>query len=148
MSIEDNKAIVRRFLVEASSGRSANFTGLLADDYTHWVAGQCVPGRGPAVYSRMMEVWLSAFPDMQCTIEDIVAEGDRVVTRQTWHATHLGDWPAQTLGRTIPATGRRVTLTATVLSRIAGGKIAEEWEDWDGVGLLKQIGAIGPAAAT
>jgi predicted ester cyclase len=142
MSTEENKAIVRRFLRESGRGNPAIYGELLASDYTHWVAGVPIEARGPEAYARLGRVWLACMPDLNVTIEDIVAEGDRVVTRQTWRGTHRGPWVSGALGRTIAPTGRQLTITATVITRIADGKIAEEWEDWDSVGLLKQLGAL------
>jgi predicted ester cyclase len=69
-------------------------------------------------------------------IEDQVAEGDKVVTRLTAYGVHKRDLPG------IPATGREVTMTGTVIHRIEGGKIAEKWSDKDALGLLQQLGVL------
>ena len=61
-----------------------------------------------------------------------------MVTRSTLHGTHRGDLPG------IPSTGRKVIITATITDRIKDGKIAEEWEDWDGLGMMQQLGVIPP----
>jgi predicted ester cyclase len=87
--------------------------------------------RRNAIFSR-------AFPDRILTIDFQVAKGDKVVTRSTLHGTHHDDLPD------IPATGRKVTITATITERMADGKIAEEWEDWDGLAMMQQLGVIPP----
>ena len=78
----------------------------------------------------------SAFPDAQVTIEDQVAEGDKVVSRYTVSGTHQGE----IMGAA--PTGRLVTHTGHQTDRISGGKIVESWTDWDALGLLQEIGAI------
>lgn len=75
-------------------------------------------------------------PDARITIDDVIAEEDRVVTRYTLRGTHQGEL------RGIPPTGRRVTLQGIVISRIADGKIVEEWNLSDKLGLFRQIGAF------
>jgi steroid delta-isomerase-like uncharacterized protein len=80
----------------------------------------------------------AAFPDGRVTIEDMIAEGDKVVTRYNSRGTHKGDFMG------IPATGKKVAVTGIVISRIAKGKIAEEWEEFDALGFMVQLGAIPP----
>jgi len=86
-------------------------------------------------YIRTLHV---AFPDGRYTIEDMIAEGDKVVSRWTVRATHKGEYQG------IPATGKQVTFTNIVISRIAGGKIVEAWGEYDSIGLMRQLGAIPP----
>jgi steroid delta-isomerase-like uncharacterized protein len=92
--------------------------------------------RGPAG----MKVWLSqsmeAFPDLHVVIEDVVAEGDKVVTRTTFSGTH----PGESMG--ILATGKRIRISAIAIARIANGQLAEWWENADILGMLQQMGAI------
>jgi len=78
----------------------------------------------------------AAFPDGQSTIEDLIAEGDRVMQRVTFRGTHQGEF----LG--VPATGRTVSAWVMVIRRMAGGKVAEEWQLVDGLGLMQQLGAF------
>jgi predicted ester cyclase len=78
----------------------------------------------------------AAFPDGQATIEDLITEGDRVMQRVTFRRTHQGEF----LG--VPATGRTVSAWVMVISRMAGGKVAEEWQLVDGLGLMQQLGAL------
>lgn len=78
----------------------------------------------------------TAFPDLYGTIEDLIAEGDKVVTRITYRGTHQGEFMG------IPPTGRPVTMTFTGINRIAGGKIAEGWVNFDALGMMQQLGVI------
>ncbi len=78
----------------------------------------------------------SAFPDAQVTIDDIIAEGDRVVTRWTIRATHKGELMG------IAATGKQVAFTGMAISRIEGRRIAEDWVISDALGLMQQLGAV------
>jgi predicted ester cyclase len=92
---------------------------------------------GPSLRVQMMlSANFAAFPDMQATIEDQIAEGDMVVTRWTARGTHQGELMG------IPPSGIAVAVTAIVIDRIVGGKIAETWTSYDALGLLQQIGAV------
>ncbi len=82
----------------------------------------------------------AAFPDSNMTIDDTVAEGDRVVSRFTVRGTHRGEFQG------IPPTGKQVTITGIAISRIEGGRVVEDWEELNMLGLMQQIGAI-PAPA-
>ncbi len=84
----------------------------------------------------ILQVMRSAFPDLRMTIEDMVAEGDRVVQRRRFEGTHKGEFFG------IPATGKSVTVRQIIISRMADGKIAEEWAETDFLGMLQQVGAI------
>jgi steroid delta-isomerase-like uncharacterized protein len=79
---------------------------------------------------------LAAFPDFHRSMEDIIAEGDKVVARYTATGTHQGEFMG------IPATGKRVTFGWITIYRIAAGKVAEEWLLFDQLSLLRQIGAM------
>jgi predicted ester cyclase len=79
---------------------------------------------------------LTAFPELHVTIEDLIAEGDKVVVRMTMHGTQQG-----ALG-SIPPTGKQVALSTIDVVRIAGGQIAEEWGIDDRLGLLQQLGLV------
>lgn len=72
----------------------------------------------------------AAFPDFTCTVEDQIAEGDKVVTRLTMRGTHQGPW------RGIPATGKKIEISGAHVSRFAGGKIVEGWGYSDALGLM------------
>lgn len=80
--------------------------------------------------------FLAAFPDAEMTLLDIVAEADKAVTRFAFEGTHKGELMG------IPPTGRRVKMTAIIVTRFAGGKAVEEWEESNMLGLMQQLGAL------
>jgi steroid delta-isomerase-like uncharacterized protein len=98
-------------------------------------------GRGPSALKKIVTKYRTAFPDVHITIEDIVAEGDRVAIRWTGRGTNHGN-----LGR-IFATGRAVTVTGIDIVRISHGKVQENWTNWDKLGMLQQLGVQQVAAA-
>jgi predicted ester cyclase len=81
-------------------------------------------------------MYIAAFPDMRVPIEDVVAEGDKVAVRWALEATHQGAF----LG--ILPTGKRIRMNGISILRPADGKIAEQWEQSDRMGLLQQLGVI------
>jgi steroid delta-isomerase-like uncharacterized protein len=134
MSTEDNKALVRRFYEEGVHN-PALFDELLAPTYVlHFPGGPPISGIEQA--KQLMAVYTSAFPDLQLTTEDMVAEGDKVAIRNTWHGTHQGAFQG------LPPTGKHVTFTGSDFFRFEGGKIAEQWADLDALGLMQQLGGI------
>jgi steroid delta-isomerase-like uncharacterized protein len=133
MSTAENKALAHRFVAAFNGGAWDDLDAIVdAGVVTHGAA----PVAGLAALKQVFAGFRAAFPDITETIEDILAEGDRVVSRITVRGTHRGDLMG------IPATGRSVAVTGIVLDRIAGGKIAEEWNQSDMLGLLRQLGAI------
>lgn len=91
---------------------------------------------GLAGFKLFWRTVLSAFPDLRYTVDDAIAEGDKVVLRITARATHQGEFQG------IPPTGRQVTWTEIHIGRLANGKLVEHWGNVDQLGLLQQIGAI------
>jgi predicted ester cyclase len=81
-------------------------------------------------------MYLTAFPDLHFTIEDIIAEGDTVVVRQTARGTHQGDLMG------IPPTGKQVSGTGITITRVVNGKAVEDWFNGDDLGLLQQLGVV------
>ncbi|MDH3680723.1 MAG: ester cyclase, partial [Acidimicrobiia bacterium] len=79
---------------------------------------------------------LPAFPDLSCTVEDIIAEGQKVMVRFIVRGTHLGAF------RGVPATGKKIEMGGISLERCAGGKIVEGWHYSDALGMLQQLGMI------
>jgi steroid delta-isomerase-like uncharacterized protein len=91
---------------------------------------------GPAGFKVFWRKIRSALPDVHIRIEDAIVQGGKAVVRVVLEGTHLG----QGLG--LPPTGHRVLVTGTVIFRIESGQIAEAWNNWDQLGLLRQLGAI------
>jgi steroid delta-isomerase-like uncharacterized protein len=87
----------------------------------------------------LVTVYRNAFPDVHFTIDEQIAEGDKVVTRWTGHGTHKGELAG------IPATGKSATVTGMGVDRIVNGKIVESWGIFDQFGMMQQLGVI-PAA--
>jgi predicted ester cyclase len=93
--------------------------------------------RGTEGYKQLISTQRIPAPDLTFTVEDQITEGQKVVTRYSASGTHQGEFMGAA------PTGNRVTVTGIVVSRIAGGKIEEEWLEWDVLGLMQQLGAIG-----
>lgn len=135
---EANKAIVRRWFEEVwNQGREETIDELFAIGGIGYGLGDTdVPTRGPAEFKLFANNLRGAIPDIHMTIEDIMAEGDRVTVRITVEGTHKGNQ----LG--VAATGRRIRIAGVVIIRIEHAQIVEGWNSWDQLGLLRQIGAI------
>ena len=91
--------------------------------------------RGYEQAKQLSYTFLAAFPDAHITDEDVIAEGEKVVRRYTTHATHQGE--TEMFG---PPTGRQIELKGITIHRIEGGKIVEEWESYDNLSMMKQLG--------
>jgi len=139
---EANKALVRRWFEEVwNQGREETIDELFATDGIGYGLGDTdAPLHGPAGFKPFVANLRGALPDIHMTIDDIMAEGDRVTVRITVEGTHKGGQ----LG--VAPSGKRVRIAGIVIVRIANGQIAEGWNSWDQLGLLRQIGAL-PAQA-
>ena len=135
MSAAANKALVRRFVEQViSQGNLAVVDELVAGDYVYHGPGMQVGG--PDGLKQLFTMLRAAFPDWQETLEDLIADGDKVVFRVTGHGTHQGEFMG------LPPTGKRVTVAGIDLVRIEAGKLSEHWANFDQLGLLQQLGAI------
>ena len=138
MSTEENKALVRRYTQEVFNAHNPDRT-------QEFVAGNVVshnlpPGMPSGVegIKQMTHMFVSAFPDLHLTIEDVIAEGDKVVERWTGTGTQQGAFAG------IPPTGKRVTTTGIDIFRIANGKVVEHWSNSNDLGVFQQLGVIPP----
>lgn len=139
MSTEENKATMRRAIEEGwNQGNVAVFDELSAPNWIYHDPGN-LDVRTLEDYKRFVSQTRSAFPDLHFTIEDLVAEGDKVVMRGTFRGTNTGDIVAP---MPIPATGKQVTMTGISIARFAGGKAVEVWTQGDNLGLFQQLGLI------
>jgi steroid delta-isomerase-like uncharacterized protein len=140
---DQNKELVRRLMEDdISKADPAVADAIIAPDFFDHTNP---PGmqHGIEGHKAIVRLFHDAFPDMFWKIEDMIAEGDRVVTRTTMTATHLGDFFG------IPPTGKHVTLTGVHVLRIADGRIAEHWGNNDDLGLMQQLGfGLSPPAET
>jgi steroid delta-isomerase-like uncharacterized protein len=103
-----------------------------------FVSHSTPPGLAPGIegVKQMVSIFQNAFPDMDGAIEDVVAEGDKVVVRFSTTGTHQGEFFG------IPPTGKRIRSTGINIFRIANGKIVEHWNNADDLGLMQQLGVI------
>lgn len=132
-----NKEIVRRLIDGVWRDRNlALVDELVAQDYVGHDPTQAEPIQGRDGFRQFVGMYQAAFQDAAITIDDQIAEGDRVVTRWTGRGTHTGELMG------IAASGKEVTVSGITVSRLAGGKIAEEWELMDALGMLVQLGAV------
>lgn len=138
MSTEENKALVRRwFLAAWNEGNLDLADEVIAPDYDPHPAPSDVDfGPGPEGQKQLIAFYRNAFPDVQMEIEDMVAEGDRVVVRWRATGTHTGELMG------VPASGKHTTVTGMFINRVANGKLVEGWTSFDALGLMMQIGAV------
>jgi steroid delta-isomerase-like uncharacterized protein len=132
-SIEENKALVRRWNESLNTGNAGIWDELGATGYVFHGADR---DYGVQEMKRWMTAYRQAFSDIRLTVEDMIAEGDRVAIRYSIRATHKGPY----LG--IAATGRIVTVTGMSAYRIKDGRIAEDWGVADSLSQLQQLGAV------
>ncbi len=138
MTEEKNKALNRRFVEEVINQGNLDALDELIDPgaVDHAAPPGFPTGReGAKQFVTMMS---SAFPDLYLTIEEMVAEGDKVAMRSSWSGTHRGEFMG------IPATGKQVTVSQIDISRVADGRMVEHWGQFDALGLMQQLGVVPP----
>ena len=138
MLTETNKTVSRRFFEEVFGNGKLNLLDeIIAKDHVNKGPGS-LPGlpTGPEGAKQLVAVYRNAFPDLRFTIDEQIAEGDKVVTRWTAHGTHQGELVS------IPATGNLSTVTGIAVDRFVNGKIVESWGIFDQFGMVQQLGVI------
>lgn len=136
--MQSNRQIVCRFVEEVLNQGKIESTGeFFWEDMVEQVP---FPGQGPGVegLKAVVRGMRAGFPDMHWTVEEQMAEGDKVMTRFVWTGTHRGEF----LG--VPATGRPVRVWGTVIDRFQGGKIKDTRLIMDALGLMMQLGVFPP----
>ncbi len=137
MTIENNKAVAQRMIDEVfNHGNMSLADELLSPDY---IEHEELPPGVPAGREGLKQTILmtrAAFPDFAATIEDIVAEGDKIAQRITWTGTHTGDFMG------IQATGKFVSIQVLDIFRVVDGHIVEHWGLMDSMGLMQQLGVM------
>jgi steroid delta-isomerase-like uncharacterized protein len=130
-----NKTIVRRYFEEVlTAGNLALIEELISPNYvSHYPAGYELGG-GPEDVRQIVTSVRRAFPDVHFTVDDLIAEGEKVVCRWTFQGMQEGDFMG------IPATGRKATVMGIAVYRVVSGQIAEAWFTWDALGLMRQLG--------
>lgn len=136
---KENKALIHRWFEEVwNKGREDAIDEMFeADGVAHGLAdGHDQKLRGPEGFKPFFRKFREAFPDIQVVVEDCITEGDRVAARCTVRASHTGD----SLG--VAATNKPVEFTGMTIVRVLDGKIVEGWNNFDFMGLYRQIGLL------
>jgi len=136
MSTEDNKTLARQAYDAFNQKNLAAYYELFTPDFVLHNASMTI--QGLEGYKQFLSMYLAAFPDARLTLDDVIGEGDKVVTRQTLHGTHTG----ALMG--IPPTGKQVSSTGIIITRLENGKAVEQWTNYDDLGLLQQLGVVPP----
>jgi predicted ester cyclase len=139
MSIEENKGVIRRFVEDVQNGGTIGaIANYCSPDFVNHSAPPGVP-TGCEGVELVTAMFRAAFPDGRMTIEDMVAEGDKVVTRKTFRGTHRGELMG------IAPTGKRVSIGLIDILRLERGKVVEHWSVVDNLGMLQQLGVVPPS---
>ena len=131
--LEANKAIIGNLLEALDNGNWSRYAEFYAPDYVYKGQGGPLSREEEEQGTRL---FISAFPNWKHTIEDQIAENDKVVTRYTGQGTHQGEYEG------IPPTGKKITLTGIWITRIVDGKIVESWGEGDMLGFMQKLGAL------
>jgi steroid delta-isomerase-like uncharacterized protein len=138
MSTEENKALVERWF-QALNDRTAmqHLSEFYAPTYVlHDPAAPPDLPPGPEAIQQMFGAYATAFPEAKATIDELITAGDRVVIRFTMRTTHQGEFEG------LQPTGKPITITGISIVRFADGKMVEEWQQMDNLGMMQQLGAI------
>jgi len=136
MSARENKTTVRRFVDEVQSGGNIDaIDELCSPEFVNHSAPPGVPSNSEGV-KQLTAMFRQAFPDSYLTVVDMVAEGDKVATRKTFHGTHRGEFMG------IPPTGQQESIGLIDIVRIADGQVVKHWSMVDNLGMMKQLGVI------
>ena len=134
---EQNKNLVRRSNDELwDEGNLEIIDEYVAEGYVEYNTASPEPIRGPEGYRENVEMVRAAFPDLDVTTEDLIAEGDKVATRYTLRGTHQG----QLMG--IEPTGKEVEIEGISIGRLEDGRVVEGWSNIDVFGMMQQLGMV------
>jgi predicted ester cyclase len=136
MSSEQNKAIVRRLLEEPWKGDLRVIDELVDRKYVGYDPAIPEPLRGPEGFKENISTYRAAYSDARITVDEQIAEGDKVATRWTGRGKHDGDLMG------IDPTGKQVKVSGLTLSRLTNGKVIEEYTNWDTFGMMQQLGVV------
>ena len=135
MSAEENKDLARRSWESLSERNPDLIEEFYPPDLVWHAPDQDIRGYEEA--RQFVSTFFDAFPDINITVEDVIAEGDQAVTRYTIRGTHRGE--TEEFG---PPTGRQMEVEGITIHRIEGGKIVEEWERYDNLSVMQQLGLV------
>jgi steroid delta-isomerase-like uncharacterized protein len=141
--LTENKALVRRWFEEVwNQGRESTIDELFAADGVTWGLGEAdTEVHGPAQFKVFFRNLRGAFPDLNVTVLETLAEDDKVAVRFVVKGTHSGK------GLPVPPTGRQMRFSGMSILYVANGKLIKGWNNWDQLGMLQQLGIL-PAAST
>jgi predicted ester cyclase len=136
-SIERNKAVSRRWIEVFNERDEAGEADVRAGDYVAYAPASLEPAPlDSEAWTRFLAGFVEAFPDLQLTVEDAVAEGDLVAQRIHFEGTHIGEFQG------LPPTQRKVSFSGLELNRFVDGRVAEHWFQMDSLTLLQQLGLV------
>jgi steroid delta-isomerase-like uncharacterized protein len=136
VSAEENKAVIQRW-IEAYNERDLEAEAdVLAPGLVVHVPAAPGPLEGLEAWRQFSGSFAEAFPDLRLTVQDIMAEDNRVAARVAFHGTHRGEFQG------IPPTDKEVNFTSMEFNRVVEGKVEEHWVEMDLLGLMQQLGAI------
>jgi steroid delta-isomerase-like uncharacterized protein len=132
-----NKALIRRLYEEVWNHRKFEVINEIISP-SHALQAPNVSGSavGPEAYKRQVTLFLAGYPDLRFTIEDTVAENDKVVACWTFSGTHKGDFMG------VPPTNKKISVDGMTIHHIANGKIMDSYSNWDALGMMQQLGAV------
>jgi steroid delta-isomerase-like uncharacterized protein len=135
----ENKAIVRRLYEELWNKRKLEVVNEIISP-SHALQAPNVVGSavGPEAYKRQVLIMLAGYPDLHFSVEDLIAEKDKVVACWTLSGTHKGDYMG------IPATNKKVSVEGMTMHNFANGKIMDSCSNWDALGMMQQLGVVPP----
>lgn len=130
---KENRELIYRYFEEMNKGNKAYLDECFGPNYIYHGPYGDLDAEG---FKTMHNMFLTAFIDIHAVPEDIISKGNKVVTRWKIQGTHEGEFQG------IAPTGKKITITGIIISRIKEGKAVEEWEEIDQLGMLQQLGVI------
>jgi steroid delta-isomerase-like uncharacterized protein len=134
MSVEDNKALTRRFYTEINQGNAGVIDELISEDFVEHEGFPGLPSSGREAPRAFFELFKAAFPDFQITPDEVIGEGDKVVVRATMSGTHKGEFMGA------PPTGKGFKVEAIDIVEVHDGQATAHWGQTDQVAMMEQLG--------
>ncbi len=134
MSVEANKALVRRLYDIISEHRMDLIDEVVADDFVEHEVFPGLPSGGPDAVREAFNFFLTAFPDMKIAVDEMIGEGDKVVARAKFSGTHTGEFMG------IPPTNKGFETQVIDILQITGGKVTAHWGVTDQLAMMQQLG--------
>jgi steroid delta-isomerase-like uncharacterized protein len=139
-SNEEKRRVLRQVFEEIwSKGNLELVAAIYSPGYVFHTPAEPEPIRGREAWKEFIERIRSGFPDVQVTVEDVLADGDLAAARTTMRMTHTGEYQG------LPPTGTRLEASQTVFARFEDGRIVEGWQEIDALGVMRQLGVVPPA---